>query len=220
MQQSFAEDGVNELLIEGSVDGTTFVTLVDRVAGRAGRTYGAAVTGAFRYVKLTIGWRAGGRQPGARGEWDSSRYRSALGQPAAATTEQVSYEGKSAVDGNTSSVLGREHAALPQYFTVNLGQSSELTRVEQAFVDDDTYGFVIEGSNDNRRSRRSSTIRWVLPVSCSPEPVSGRYLYGSASCDFVGRRSNWAGSQRFRVFGAADSRARCHGQIRRPRAAR
>jgi hypothetical protein len=54
IRQTFADRDVWSFTVSGSLDGKTWMTLVDWSKGIAGQTFAESVTGVYRYVRLTV----------------------------------------------------------------------------------------------------------------------------------------------------------------------
>jgi hypothetical protein len=204
VEQSFLSNATWKFKIEGSVNGTSWATLVDRTPGVAGQTFSESVNGTFRYIKLTVTGASGGLAASSKefGVYGSNEgYNIAAGKTFSASSNLANYEAGKAGDTHTSTYWCASTATLPQWLKVDLGGPSLVTGFEQNFKDFDTYRFKVEGSLDN--------INWTMLLDRSvtgvagqtfKQSVSGTYRYvrltilGSAS-------AYWAGSTEFKVYG-------------------
>jgi len=204
VEQIFADVSIWSFKIEGSVDGLTWVGLVDKQKGASGRIFSESVSGTYRYVKLTVLGSSSGI-PATSVEFTvigSDRGMNiAMGKPMTASTQQTNYEASKANDQNTASYWCANSSSFPQYLTVDLGSPSILTGVEIVFRDQDTWKYKIEGSNDN--------VNWgplldntagVFGATIKQDIVNATYRYvkititGSA-------RGGWAHCCELRVYG-------------------
>ncbi len=206
VEQSFANNGIWNFRIEGSVDGTNWAALVDRTGGVAGQVFSESVHGTFRYVKLTVtgsreGFTASSREFRVFGS--NEGYNIAAGRAMSASTSLAGYEAGKAADNHTSTYWVANSATLPQWLKVDLGSPSLVTGVEQNFKGLDTYKFKIEGSLDN--------TNWTLLLDRSlgvsgqafKQTVSGTYRY--VRLTVLGSSSGyWASSTEFKVYGFAN----------------
>ncbi|WP_434381367.1 discoidin domain-containing protein [Melittangium boletus] len=200
VEQDFKDVDTHRFQIEGSLDDKTWTVLLDGSGGLSGQAFSRRVSGTWRYVRLTV-------RGSAAGYWASSTEfkvygfaNLALGRSGAASTVSPGYEITRATDSNAATYWCATSASMPQWMTIDLGVLADVRRVEQTFVDVDTYRFKIEGSTDN------STWTTLLDKSAGAsgqtfgQDVRGtwRYLRLSVSHSAAG---HWASSQEFRVFG-------------------
>jgi hypothetical protein len=208
VEQRFVDVDTYQFKIEGSVDQTTWTSLVDKTAGATGQSFAQAVTGNYRYLRLTV-------LASAAGHWASSQEfrvfgtplerNLALGVSASSSSLAPGYEPSRAVDGDGVSYWCASSPNMPEWLKVDLGQNSLVQRVEQSFVDVDTHRFKLEGSTDN--------TTWTLLLDKSAgatgkdfaQDVGGTYryirltVYGSAA-------GHWASSQELKVIGVGAPR--------------
>ncbi|TDV38574.1 discoidin domain-containing protein [Actinophytocola oryzae] len=203
VQQTFADDDVWRFVVEGSVDGGDWAVLVDRAAGRAGRTFGDGVTGVYRHLRLHVLGSAGGHDP------SSVDFR-AVGAPpstdltaaatATASTALAGYTPADAIDGNVSSYWVAASGSTPQWLKVDLGSPRNLSAVQQNFKDVDTWRFVVEGSVDDRTWTPLADYRAGVRGQFFHLPVSGQFRYVRLTIT-ASASGFWADSTEFRVFG-------------------
>lgn len=198
--QDFKDFDTYRFKLEGSLDDQNWSVLLDGSGGIAGQAFSRRVSGTWRYVRLTV-------SGSSSGHWASSTELKvygfgnlALGRSGRASSVSPGYDITRATDSNAATYWCATSASLPQWMTIDLGGLADVRRVEQTFVDVDTYQFKIEGSVDQ--------AAWTLLLDKTAgasgqtwsQPVGGSYRYlrltvlGSAS-------GKWASSQEFRVFG-------------------
>lgn len=126
------------LSVQGSVDGTSFATLVNQATYTFGQSAGNAVTIAFpatqtRFVRIQItantGWQAAQLselEVRAAGE---SSLNLALGKALTASSSTQVYLPANANDGNAASYWESVNKAMPQWIQADLGASVRVDRV-------------------------------------------------------------------------------------------
>ena len=142
----FADDDTRKFKVEGSRDKTHWTTLMDKTSGVVGKVSGQNVSGAYRYIRLTIYSGAGVRELNVFGTAISRNL--AIGTSATSSSLEAGHEPFNAVDGDAASYWRAGSSATPQWLTVDLGNDSLINGIEQSFVDNDTRNFKIEGSRD------------------------------------------------------------------------
>lgn len=203
VRQTFAENAVWKFLISVSQDGTTWTTVVDGSAGRAGRTFADGTTGTARYVQLDVLESA---NPASSLDFTvvGSVPQVPLAGTASASSAKAGYEPADALDTNTSSYWVADNGSLPHSLLVDLGEVRRLTAVEQNFKDFDTWRFRIEASPDK--------ATWTTLVDHG-SGVRGQSFHVEASGEYryvqltiTGSASGfWANSTTFRVLGPGQS---------------
>jgi len=146
----------------------------------------------------------------AAGHWAASQELKVFGTPlernlalgVSGTTSSLApgYEPDKAVDGNPVSYWVASSASKPEWLKLDLGNLSVIRRVEQSFVDHDTYSFKIEGSRDN--------TTWTLLMDKTAgvtgkdfvQNVSGSYRYVRLTI-YSSAAGHWASSQELKVIG-------------------
>ncbi|WP_218158153.1 discoidin domain-containing protein [Stigmatella aurantiaca] len=203
VEQTFVDVDTYQFKVEGSVDQSAWTLLLDKTAGATGQTWGQAVTGNYRYLRLTV-------LSSAAGHWASSQEfrvfgtplerNLALGVSASSSSLAPGYEPSRAVDGDGVSYWCASSPSMPEWLKLDLGHLSLIQRIEQTFVDQDTHRFKLEGSKDN------STWTLLLDRTAGAsgktfvQTVNGAYryirltVYGSAA-------GHWASSQELKVMG-------------------
>lgn len=206
VEQSFVNAGTWSFRVEGSLDGTSWATLVEKTGGVAGQVFNESVNGTFRYVKLTVtgskeGFTASSREFRVFGS--NEGYNLSEGRVLTASSSLAGYEAGKAADASTSSYWVASSASLPQWLRVDLGSPSLVTGVEQNFKDFDTYKFKFEGSGDGT----NWTLLWDASAGIEGQSfkraVSGTYRY--VRLTILGSTSgHWASSTEFKVYGFAN----------------
>ncbi|ATB27203.1 discoidin domain-containing protein [Melittangium boletus] len=200
VEQNFKDFDTYRFKIEGSPDDKTWTVLLDGSAGLAGQSFARGVSGTYRYVRLTV-------QSSASAYWASSTEfkvygfaNLALGRSGRASTVSPGYEITRATDSNPTTYWCATSASMPQWMIIDLGGLSDVRRVEQTFVDVDTYQFKVEGSVDQSA--------WTMLLDKSGgatgqtwgQAVNGTYRYLRLTV-LSSAAGHWASSQEFRVFG-------------------
>lgn len=192
--------------IEGSIDNSEWVTMIDRTADAVQtgvaleRTYGT-----YRYVRLTV--------TGSGGNWAAvnefkifgspeARMLLSQGKAATASSHSGSNIASQAVDGDEGTYWVASSGAKPQWLTVDLGSPMELTGVRTAFYVPDTWQFKVEGSTDNANwtlltNSWDGGVYWADPNF--EDSVHGTYRYVRLTV----RKGDtqWAAVTEFKVFG-------------------
>jgi hypothetical protein len=200
VEQNFKDADTYQFKIEGSGDGTTWTMLLDGGAGVSGQTFSRRVSGTYRYVRLTV-------LASASAYWASSTEfkvygfaNLALGRSGSASTVSPGYEISRATDANSATYWCATSASMPQWMMLDLGGLSRVRRVEQTFVDVDTYQFKLEGSVDR------TTWTMLLDKTAGAtgqtwaQELSGNYRYIRLTV-LSSAAGHWASSQELKVFG-------------------
>ena len=208
VEQTFVDVDTYKFKLEGSIDLTTWTTLLDVTAGATGKTWSQAVTGNYRYIRLT-------QLSSANGHWASSEElrvfgtplerNLALGASASASSLAPGYEPGRAVDGNAVSYWCASSPSMPEWLKLDLGHTSLIQRIEHAFVDHDTWRFKLEGSVDD--------VTWTMLLDRTAgvtgrefsQVVNGRYRYIRLTIHASGA-GHWANSQELKVIGVGSPR--------------
>ncbi|SDW80426.1 discoidin domain-containing protein [Paenibacillus sp. CF384] len=201
VEQNFKDFDTFGFKIEGSLDNTSWTMLLDRMTPAAGQSFKQAVSGTYRYVRLTVNSSASGFWSGST-EFNVYGFANlALGKSTSASTTEPGWDTFKAVDGDPSTYWLATDAAMPQSLTVDLGGISSLKRVEQNFFDADIWKFKIEASLDN--------VNWTMLADKTGagingtflgQDVSGTYRYVRLTVTFS-QNSHWACSGELKVFG-------------------
>lgn len=199
--------------IEVSLDDMTYTTLVDRTAvGVRGTKIAESLSGSARYVKLTF-------TQSSTGDWASSKefklYGKKIpgillsqGKTVASSTANPGAEASKAVDGNPVTYWSATSGTMPQWLKVDLGQTYELTYINQIFYTPNlTWKYKIEGSLDD--------ITYFTLVDRTGAGVNGTDIIESVngSARYVklivtqSSTGDWATSREFRVYGERPANA-------------
>ncbi|WP_163506304.1 discoidin domain-containing protein [Fodinicola acaciae] len=203
VRQTFGAIDLWTFTVSGSLNGSDWVTLMDRSTGLAGQTFATSVSGTYRYVRLTVTGAKHGHPPSSNDFvlTGSREADIAAGRPVATSSNISGYEGGHAVDGDTSTYWCAGSGSLPQWLQVDLGAPTAITGVEQDFKDYDHVAFVIEASNDpdanyvalvDHRSDNSYGQSFR-------DAVSGTYRFVRLTVTGT-EHGHWAGSTGFKVF--------------------
>ena len=182
VEQNFLDFDTWGFKLEGSLDNSSWTTLMDKTAGVAGQCFVQNVTGIYRYVRLTVLSCAGGRR--------------------ANSSELNVYGFANLAPGKTAMISTA--VTSPQNVTVDLGGLVELKQVEQTFANDKARKFIFEGSTDNHNwtilaKKTSDVVGKVFRQN-----VTGTYRYVRlTTSDSV---SDLRANGKMRVFGTAVSR--------------
>lgn len=213
LRQTFADRDVWSFTISGSLDGTTWMTLVDRSPGIAGQTFAESVTGIYRYVRLTVTDAAHDSVPSSaellvQGS-GSELEITTPGTKVETSSAGGGYDGRFAVDRDSSTFWGAGAGSLPQWLTVDLGKVTDFVAVEQNFKDYGEWRYTISGSNDNENF--TTLVDHGVGEGTSPvtgqsihDPVKAAYRYVRLTIHGT-RHGYWAGSTSFKVFAAFDA---------------
>lgn len=212
--------------VQGSINGSTWVTLATRTGGTFGnRTDTNAVSGNYRYVRMYGTARSPGNNWGysifslkvfggavvasstpASSTPASSTAASvaatgnlALGRPTAAST--ALFAAANVVDGSSGTRWESAHAADPSWISVDLGTPKALSTVVIEWEAANAANYQIEGSND--------AVNWVILSTTTngafgnrtdTKAVSGSYRYVRIFC--TTRTTQWGYSIfELRVYG-------------------
>lgn len=213
VEQQFKDYDHVSFVIEGSNDpDANYVPLVDH--NGYGQSFRDAVSGTYRYVRLKINATEHGHWAGSisfkvfGAASDNPAPRDlAVGTVATSSSLSVGYEPWNAVDASTgrSWIAADPNTALgagPQTLTVDLGNASRLTGVEQAFLDDDSWHFVIDGSLDGTSWQRLVDHSAGTTGRTFSDQVSGTYRFVRltiAGPSDAGK--HWPCSQELKIFG-------------------
>ena len=201
VEQFFGTNATRKFKIEGSKDKVRWTMLADKRAGFSGRVFSRNVTGAYKYIRLTVTDSGGGRWAAGQelNVFGTAISRNlAPGTGATSSSLEAGHEPFNAVDGDAASYWRAGNATTPQWLTVDLGNNSLIDRVEQTFVDDDTRKFGIEGSTDN------ATWTMLLDKTAGAtgrvfsQNVSGTYRYIRLTQFAAEQRAD---SRELKVFG-------------------
>ncbi|MCD9022541.1 discoidin domain-containing protein [Cohnella silvisoli] len=192
--------------IEGSIDNSEWVTMIDRTADAVQtgvaleRTYGT-----YRYVRLTV--------TGSGGNWAAvnefkifgspeARALISQGKPATVSSYSGSNTASQALDGDEDTYWVASNGTKPQWLTVDLGSQMELTGIRTAFYVPDTWQFKVEASTDNANwmlltNSWDGGVYWANPNF--EDAVHGKYRYVRLTV----RKgdTHWAAVKEFKVFG-------------------
>jgi hypothetical protein len=202
IRQTFANRDTWRFRVSGSLDGATWVRLMDRERGIAGQSFATSASGVHRYVRLTVTGAARGSIPSSTEFLVQGSATEVEITPPDATVHTSSqlpaYEGRHVVDGDSSTYWVAGNHTLPQWVTVDLGAVTPLSSVEQNFKDYDLVRFQIAGSNDN--------VNFTTLVDRGPvrgqyfhERVQGSYRYVRVTITQT-EFGHWAGSTGVKVF--------------------
>lgn len=209
IQQTFADDDVWRFVVEGSIDGEEWAVLVDRAAGRPGRTFADGVTGVYRQLRLRVLGSAGGhaassvdfRVVGSKPGTDPVIRELAAGTKALSSSLQPGHEPFRAVDDDPRTAWRARETDTPQTLTVDLGTAALVRRVEQSFEHRATWPFRIDVSRDGER--------WVSAVDHADGAagqafaveVSGSYRFVRLTVTGPSGAGHAASSSGLKVFG-------------------
>lgn len=209
VRQTFADRDIWSFTISGSLDGTTWMTLMDRSKGIAGQSFAVSVSGVYRYARLTVTGAVNGSAPSSTEFQMKGSSTEVEITPTNATvytsTELPGYEGKYVVDGDSSTYWAAGNHTLPQWVTIDLGTPTVLSSVEQNFKDYDNLRFKIAGSNDN--ANFTTLVDYGVDNGATG-PVRGAHFHVTVSGTYryvrltitETERGHWAGSTGLRVF--------------------
>ncbi|GAA1668656.1 hypothetical protein GCM10009745_08860 [Kribbella yunnanensis] len=205
VEQSFKDVDTHSFLIEASVDGNGWTALLDRRAGTRGHVFTQAVTGSYRYVRLTVTGSAGNRWAGstefAINGYDDEPRNLARGVSATSSSLGPGYEPFKAVDGDPTTYWGAEKPDLPQWLMLDLGNDIAVSRIEQSFVDNDRWKFRVEGSRD--KTTWQTLMDKDETGRVFGQDLTGTYRYIKLTVLSSGA-GHWACSQELKVFGSGE----------------
>ncbi|MEV8375239.1 discoidin domain-containing protein [Kribbella sp. NPDC056861] len=207
VEQNFKDVDTHSFLIEASTNRTSWTRLLDKTTGARGQTFSQGVSGNYRYVRLTVTGSASNFWAGST-EFaiygiDPQPRNLARGVSATSSSHGPGYEPFKAVDGDGTSYWGAEVSGMPQWLMLDLGSSIAVDRIEQSFVDNDTWTFKIEGSQDKTNWQLLLDETDGVVGRVFSKVLSGNYRYlkltvlGSAA-------GHWACSQELKVFGTGE----------------
>lgn len=207
VQQTFAADGVWGFRVEGSVDNTSWATLIDKRHRLAGRTFAESVTGLYRYVRLTVTAAPAGQSASSQeltiagsGNGTNIAVGRAVSASSSLTDNGVSYAPGKAVDGGTGTYWAASSGTYPQWLSVDLGQLAWVTGVEQNFKDSGTFGFRIEASADGSTWMMLLDRTAGISGQSFAHATAGNYRHIRLTLTSAAQ-GYWAGSVEFKVFG-------------------
>lgn len=222
VEQNFKDFDTWRFKIEGSLDGEDWTMLADHTAGAKGQSFHLPARGAFRYIRLTIIRLTIPPTPQsahlmtdevASGSWADSvelkvfgpasigERNLASGTAVQSSSLKLGHEPFNAVDNDPKTWWEAHDAATPQSLTVDLGNDSLISSVEQSFVHADGWEFTIEGSRDktgwkllvnNRRGAEGRTFR---------RDVRGTYRYIRVTITGPSGANRPAAVKELKVFG-------------------
>lgn len=192
--------------IEGSNDGSSWTTLVDKTsAGVSAVNTMDSVAGSYRYVKLTI--TGSNSNPAGIAEleiYKDTGYLTLLSSGKTVTTSSSSgpnFTGAKAVDNSDATYWCASSGSFPQWLTVDLGNSYVISNVGLEFITLDTWKYKIEGSNDNS----TWTMMWDdtgTGVYAQDKFYSLMNCFRYVRITLTDAYSNWAALAEIKIFGS------------------
>jgi hypothetical protein len=212
VEQNFKDYGTWQYTIAGSNDNQTFTTIADHVSKPVrGQSIRDQVQGTYRYVRLTITSTEHGYWAGSTGfkvfapladELPAVLHRDlADGTTATSSSLSVGFEPWNAVDSQQSTAWIAKDDSTPQWLRVDLGNAGTISRVEQTFLNEDTWYFTIDGSADGRTWKRLLDKRAGAKGKTFAANVEGSYRYLKLTVPKRSAHGRWANSQSLRVLG-------------------
>lgn len=210
--------------IQGSTNGSTWVTLVAKTGGTFGnRTDTTTVSGNYRYVRIYGTARSTGNQWGYS-IWSLKVYGSvasstpssssvassvpaninlALGRVVAASSALL--PAANAVDGNAGTRWESAHNADPSWISVDLGSAKTLSSVVIDWEAANAANYLVQGSSDNANWTTLVTrTGGVFGNRTDTNTVSGSYRYVRIYGTARSAGNNWGYSIfEFRVYGSS-----------------
>lgn len=201
VRQTFAEQDVWRFTVTGSLDGSTWATLMDRSTSIAGQSFASSVSGVYRYVRLTVTGAKHGSIASSKEFLLQGSATEAQATPAGVTASSQAngYEASYATDRDSSTYWVAGNGSLPQWIQLDLGEVTELTAVEQNFKDYDRVSFQIAGSTDNQNWTMLADHSAGTRGQSFHEPVTGAYRYVRLTITAT-EDGHWAGSTGFKAF--------------------
>ncbi|HVX43638.1 MAG TPA: discoidin domain-containing protein [Mycobacteriales bacterium] len=214
IEQRFKDYDTWSLTLQASVDGSKWRTFLNDSTGARGIDYNVKASGTYRYVRVTVSGAAGKSWP-TSAEFAVYGYGDiALGSATTADSQAGGWEASNAVDGDPATAWGVTDPGFPHNMTVDLGGPSALQSISQAFVDDDTWKFTLEGSLDDQN--------WTMLVDDNTpdgvhgrvfsNPVSGTYRYVKLTV-YGSALGHWACSQSLNIIGSRFTRDLAPGVV-------
>lgn len=216
IRQTFADTNRTfKYIIEGSLDGETWIVLADRSDGiTGGPEFTEQIDGSCRYVKLTVedinnGSYAASREFEVYGERLEDV---ALNKSATASSSTKENIPEYAVNGKGIAESGGWVAgggSFPQWLKIDLGDMYELVNIRQTFADKDgsTFKYKIEGAiedlewdSEGWNMLADRTVTGVTTSDTITEEVSGSYRYILFTITDI-NNGHWANSRAFEVYG-------------------
>lgn len=206
--------------VQGSTNGTTWVTLATRTGGAFGnRTDQVTLSGNYRYVRINCTLRSAGNQWGYS-IWElrvlgsvppvsSSAASSvvaggnlALGHTTFASSALT--PASAAVDGDGVTRWESTHGVSPSWITVDLGSAVSLSSVVIDWEAANAANYEVQGSNNNSSwTTLASRTGGAFGARTDTVAVSGTYRYVRINCTVRSAGNNWGYSiYELKVFGS------------------
>lgn len=123
------------------------------------------------------------------------------GKKVTTSNEHIDYSGSLAVDGDMETFWCTEDSMFPSWLKVDLGESYNISKINQHFYTPDNWKYIIEVSEDDEN--------YSIIVDESEDGITGHDH--THEVDAVGRyvritiimsNGNWATSKEFRIYGS------------------
>lgn len=186
--------------IEGSTNGSAWTVLADRTSGVTGNQRDDAVTGSYRYVRMTVTGMNNAHWANSLSFQVFAPTNLAVG---AAVSASSGVDAGNATDANLTTGWTASGGTFPQWIQVDFGSNKSVVRATQKFWEDDgtVFKYKIEGSTNGTTWTTLADRTGGVTGNFRDEAITGSYRYVRLTITGM-NLSHYANSLEFAVYGS------------------